>query len=54
MKTIQKYMRPHKTCPYYNAGECSRRGCLFLTPCTAVNEPRKVVGFKRITRQRGK
>ena len=53
MTVIKKYMQPHKSCPYYDNGECSRTGCSFLTPCTAVNEPRKVKVFVSITRKRG-
>lgn len=53
MVVTKKYMRPHISCPYYANGECSRTGCLFLTPCTAINEPRKVKVFVKITRKRG-
>ena len=44
-------MREHTSCPYYAGKECSRTGCLFLTPCTAVNEPRKNRVFVKITRK---
>lgn len=53
MKTSRKFMRPHKQCPYYENGECSRKGCLFLTPCTAMNEPHTAKTFVRIIRSRG-
>ena len=45
----KRYIRPHETCPYYKNGKCSRTGCLFLTPCTAVNKtisPRRFIEIK--------
>lgn len=48
---MKKYMREHTSCPYYAGKECSRTGCLFLTPCTVVNEPRKNRVFVKITRK---
>ena len=39
---MMKYMPRHTQCPYYDnsTGTCSRKGCLFLTPCIVSNEPR--------------